>query len=163
MKQRMLRKGLTIVVYLLFLSVTVQPAFANVSINVLDEGEDDCEICPSIEIIKKLADRKDNKKFINMINEQLVKYSNQKHDKTEGNFRPVCKILLAWMNFSLKKLQFYEKIYEKIEWLIDILDIFSELIILRLFATFNFAQLLLPYILGVLLNCWKHPIILNKN
>jgi len=163
MKQRMFRKGFTFAVILLFLSITVQPAFANISNNMLHDGGDDCDICPSIKRIKNLAHIKENKKLYDMINEQLVEYSNQKHDKTEGNFRPVCKILLGWMNFSLKKLQFYEKFYEKIEWLIDILDIFSELIILRLFATFNFAQLLLPYILGVLLNCWKHPIILNKN
>ena len=163
MKNRLVRSGLVFGIIILFVGVGVQPAFANVSINTLNEGEDDCEICPSIKRIKSLAHIKENKILYNMINEQLEEYSNLKNDKTEGDFRPVCKILLAWMNFSLKKLQFYEKIYEKIEWLIDILDIFSELIIFRLFATFNYAQLLLPYILGVLLNCWEHPIILNKN
>jgi hypothetical protein len=163
MKNRLVQVGIVFGIILLFICIGIQPVFAYVSENLLGVNEDDCEICPNIKRIKNLVLIKENKKLFNMINEQLVEISNQKNDKTKGNFRPVCKILLAWMNFSLEKLQFYEKIYEKIEWLIDILDIFSDLIIFRLFATFNFAQLLLPYILGVLLNCWEHPILLNKN
>ena len=132
----MRKEILTVVgITILFLGVGIQPAIA-VTPDTYDSN-DYCVLC--------------------------LKLSNQKTDKITGDFRPICDILLAWMNSAEKKIEFYGNIYKKIEWLIDIIDIFSPLILIRLFITFNIARLLLPYVLGVLLNCWEHPIILGKN
>lgn len=46
MKERIISKGLTVAIFLLFLGVSVQPSIAITSESL--DNEDDCEICPKV-------------------------------------------------------------------------------------------------------------------
>lgn len=85
---------LAIGITILFLGVGIQPAIAkDVSLSKPSDNGDDCDICPSINKINNLVDKKEYKKLANMIDKYFEMYSNSKLDTPKGNFRPICGIL----------------------------------------------------------------------
>jgi len=113
MKKRMLIKGLVIVNIILFVGIIFQPAIA-VTPNTY-EIEDDCYICPIIDKIKSLVEKNENKKFSNLINEHIEKYSNLKLEKNVGDFRPICGILRSLFRLYIARIFIKARLFALLE------------------------------------------------
>jgi hypothetical protein len=144
---------LVVVIIILFTGVGIQPAFAvNTSASISD-GEDDCEICPSIKKIKSLVDKKENKKLSDIIDEHFDRYSNLKHEKNVGDFRPICGIL----NLMIMRCVYGLMVIERIVYtglVLKLIDIFPVLIDFIIFwHSFKVIQLIFFYKVANILNC----------
>jgi hypothetical protein len=78
MKNRIICKGLSFAVIILFFSVGIQPAIAVDLTSSISDDEDDCKICPSVE---ELVDSKDIEKY----KEILDKIKSLKEENEELN------------------------------------------------------------------------------
>jgi len=148
MKQRIIYKGLAVAVIVLFLSVGINSAIANISITKTSNSEDDCDICLSVE---DLIDNKDVDKY----QEFLDKINSLKGGDEELNYDgPICDLLGG----------IFERADNRILWLEELMYTFENHTILGVIFScifyLNLVLCLYACIIGIRLGCWEGPFIL---